>query len=65
MSRKKSEAIINTISLDQFIEENDVTSVDFIKIDVQGAEGDIFKGAPKTLKNALNIVCEVGFVPLY
>ena len=65
VAKKKSEVTINTISLDQFIEDNGVTSVDFIKIDVQGAEGDIFKGAPKTLKNTLNIVCEVGFVPLY
>ena len=65
VAKKKSEVTINTISLDQFIEDNGVTSVDFIKIDVQGAEGDIFKGAPKTLKDTLKIVSEVGFVPLY
>ena len=65
VAKKKSEVEIDTISLDKFIEDNEVGSIDFIKIDVQGAELDIFKGAPKALKNTLKIVCEVGFVPLY
>ena len=65
VAKKKSESEIDTISLDKFVEDNEIGIVDFIKIDVQGAELDIFKGAPKTLMNTLKIVCEVGFVPLY
>ena len=41
------------------------TNVDFIKIDVQGAELDVFKGGSKTLKNVLKIVCEVEFIQHY
>jgi FkbM family methyltransferase len=61
----KEETEIDTISLDYFIDKHDVGNIDFIKIDVQGAELDIFKGGPKALKNVLKIVCEVEFVQHY
>ena len=61
----KEEIEIDTISLDYFIDKYNIGNIDFIKLDVQGAELDIFQGAPKTLKNVLKIVCEVGFLPLY
>ena len=61
----KEETEIDTISLDYFIEKHDVNNIDFIKIDVQGAELDIFKGGSKALKNVLKIVCEVEFIQLY
>ena len=61
----KKETEIDTISLDYFIDKHDVGNIDFIKIDVQGAELDIFKGGSKALKNVLKIVCEVEFVQLY
>ena len=59
------ESEIDTISLDFFAEKYDVIDIDFIKIDVQGAELDIFQGATKSLQNVLQIVCEVEFIPLY
>ena len=55
----KKEIEIDTISLDYFVDKHDVGKVDFIKIDVQGAELDVFKGGSKTLENVLKIVCEV------
>lgn len=61
----KEETEINTVSLDYFIDKHEIGNIDFIKIDVQGAELDIFKGASKALKNVLKIVCEVEFVPHY
>ena len=61
----KEETEIDTISLDYFIDKHDVGNIDFIKIDVQGAELDIFKGGSKALKNVLKIVCEVEFVEHY
>ncbi len=61
----KEETEIDTISLDYFIDKHKVGNIDFIKIDVQGAELDIFKGASKTLSSVLKIVCEVEFVPIY
>lgn len=61
----KDEIEIETITLDYFIDKHDIGNIDFIKIDVQGAELDIFKGASNALKNVLNIVCEVEFIDVY
>ena len=61
----KKEIEIDTISLDYFVDKHDVGNVDFIKIDVQGAELDVFKGGAKTLENVLKIVCEVEFIQHY
>ena len=61
----KDEIEIDTITLDYFIDKHDIGNIDFIKIDVQGAELDIFKGASNALKNVLNIVCEVEFIDIY
>ena len=65
VSMLKSVRSVKTISLDHFIKENEIESVDFIKIDVQGAELDVFQGGVHTLKNVVGIVSEVEFIPLY
>jgi FkbM family methyltransferase len=39
--------------------------IDFIKIDVQGSELDIFQNGVETLKNVTVIQTEVEFIPLY
>ena len=44
--------VVKTLSLDDFVKEHAITSIDLIKIDVEGAEMDIlsnFKGLSKTL----------------
>jgi|TARA_B110000259_G_scaffold11218_1_gene12245 FkbM family methyltransferase len=56
---------IKTISIDKFMEIEKIKSVDFIKIDIQGAELDVFKGANKCLENILSIVSEVEFIKIY
>ena len=56
---------IKTISLDDFIKEQNIGLIDFIKIDIQGAELDVFHGATKSLKNVVTIVSEVEFIPHY
>ncbi len=61
----KSTGTITTTSLDSFTRQNSVDEIDFIKIDVQGAELDVFKGATKALDNVVFIVSEVEFIPLY
>ena len=61
----KSKTTVDTITLDNFVAANNIGPIDFIKIDVQGAELDIFRGGKKTLEDVLEIVCEVEFVPLY
>jgi FkbM family methyltransferase len=61
----KRESEIDTLSLDEFTEKHCIGSVDFIKIDIQGAELDVFMGGTKTLRETLAIVCEVEFIPHY
>ena len=61
----KQETEIDTITLDYFIEQNKIGKIDFVKIDVQGAELDIFQGGINTLKNVLKIVTEVEFIHHY
>ena len=61
----KKETEIETITLDSFVDEHSIDVIDFIKIDVQGAELDILKGSKKLLNNVLKIECEVEFIPLY
>ena len=56
---------IDTVSLDYFCLENQIEKIDLIKIDIQGAELDVFKGGKDTLKNTLFIVSEVEFNTLY
>jgi FkbM family methyltransferase len=59
------ETSLKTVSLDYFCQTNDIRSVDFIKIDIQGAELDVFEGGSATLRDTLAIVSEVEFIPLY
>ncbi len=54
---------IKSISLDDYFSKNNVTKVDFIKIDVQGYEPVVFKGMVKTLKNNRNIKIITEFWP--
>lgn len=61
----KSAGSLDTVSLDYFVGKNDIGPVDFIKIDIQGAELEVFQGGVATLKDTLAIVSEVEFVPLY
>lgn len=61
----KKETRIDTVSLDYFVEQNAIGEIDFIKIDVQGAELDIFEGGVNALKGVTFIVSEVEFIHHY
>lgn len=52
--------------LDQLVSEHGIASPDFMKIDVQGAEIECFKGGSQCLGNdLLAIRTEVSFAPIY
>ena len=56
--------MIPTVGLDSFIKEHSIKGLDFIKLDVEGAELDIFKGATGALKNSiLGLSAEAVFFP--
>lgn len=42
---------VSSIRLDTFCKNNDISSIDFLWMDVQGAEKDVFSGAQNMLKN--------------
>ncbi|HET9701851.1 MAG TPA: FkbM family methyltransferase [Burkholderiales bacterium] len=58
----KAEHPVQTMRLDDIPEVGDV---DFVKIDVQGAELAVFQGGERVLRDALLVQTEVEFVELY
>jgi len=57
---------VPTIDLDSFCVEYNIQNVDFIKLDTEGSELDILKGAEKTLKSSvIGISIEVEFIKMY
>lgn len=58
----KAQHLVQTRRLDDIPEVGDV---DFVKIDVQGAELAVFRGGERVLRNALLVQTEVEFVELY
>lgn len=57
---------IDTVKLDDLIQQNKINTLHFIKLDTQGSELDILKGAlPSILKNLVGIELEVEFQEMY
>lgn len=50
---------VSTIDLDSYVSQNNLTLPDIIKIDTQGSELDILKGATECLKSASLVILEV------
>jgi FkbM family methyltransferase len=61
----QSEYEIDVVPLDEWCRENDVRTVDFIKLDTQGSELDILIGAEQILESTLIIETEIEFNPIY
>ena len=59
------EVVAQAKRLDTFCEEYMIDHVDFLWMDVQGAEGQVFSGAKETLKNTDYIYTEYYNVPMY
>lgn len=57
---------MDTINFDSFASENHIDPVDFIKLDTEGSELDILKGAIKSLrKSVIGLSIEVEFLPIH
>lgn len=57
---------VDTVNLDFFLKENHIPTIDFIKLDVEGAELDILEGAKGILKKSvIGLSVEVEFFPTH
>jgi FkbM family methyltransferase len=56
---------VETITLDAALEREGARLVDFLKLDIQGAELKALQGAEETLKRVAVVHCEVEFSPIY
>lgn len=65
VARLRKVTDVQTTSLDTFSSSHGIEQVDFIKIDIQGAELEVFQGGVATLQNVLGIVSEAEFIRHY
>ncbi len=63
--RLRATCNVRTVSLNTFVREQALGAVDFVKMDIQGAELDVLQGGSNVLSSVLALVVEVEFVPLY
>ena len=63
----KKSVDVETTTLDQFCNENDINQIDILKLDVQGAELDVLKGSKTIFEkgNVSLVYVEWQVVPLY
>jgi FkbM family methyltransferase len=47
---------VTSISLDKYLEEHKIEKIDWLKVDVQGFESKVLKGAIRTLKDKIKII---------
>ena len=55
----------NTTSLDNYCRKKNINTIDILKLDVQGYELNILKGAKTILNNVNLIIAEVSFIDVY
>jgi len=66
MIKLESIVEVDTTTLDSFCESEEIDEIDFIHLDVQGAELNVLEGASLVLKRSiLAVITEVEFTPVY
>lgn len=61
----KDRVFVNTVTLDVWAKENQVKNIDFMWLDMQGAELMILKASPQIMKTVKFIYTEVSFIGGY
>lgn len=65
-SRYSGVEMVPLVTLDSVaLEYLQKESVAFLKIDTQGYEGEVLRGAPETLKHVVGVQLELSLIPLY
>lgn len=65
--REVSRELVEVQTVDRFIEQNELTRVDLLKIDTQGSDLAVLEGAAKALADGViqTVLVELNFVPMY
>lgn len=54
------EELVQTVTIDEYCKRHEISHIDWLKVDVEGGEMDLFKGACRVLQNSRPIIiCEV------
>lgn len=61
----QKEANVNVTTLDVWAQENNVSHIDLLWLDLQGMELQVLKASPKILKTVRAILTEINFTTLY
>jgi len=53
--------------VDDFVKENDISSIDLLKIDTQGFDLEVLNGAKASLESGMikNVLVEINFISMY
>jgi hypothetical protein len=62
---KQQPTTVQSTRLDTFCEQSNITEIDFIWMDVQGAELEVLSGGDRILKNTKYIYTECPIVKMY
>ena len=62
---KNEERVVKCLTLDTFILNKDIKKIDLLKIDVQGFELDVLKGAKKALEISSAVSVEISLFDFY
>ena len=57
--------VVEVRSLDEICQQNGIDHIDVLKIDVQGYERQVIRGAERMLRRTTHLITEVEFVPVY
>jgi hypothetical protein len=56
---------VEIVTLDSIVDQHSIKAPDLLKLDVQGFEMEVLKGAVKCLQGTRYILTETSFAPLY
>ena len=63
--KTKKNVTVEATSIDECLRINNIKGVDFIKLDIHGAEYETLEGASESLKNTLGLLVESWVIPIH